>query len=121
MTIAPGSSASSADATRASSRGRDGAPDSCSSRCGSATASEASTVPRAMIGRPSANLRPGVACDAVPAEPSNDAPYRMIDDVSFGEGVIVQSFTNLYGCSIGEGTRVGTFVEVQRGARIGAR
>src|SRR6185295_17528147 len=38
-----------------------------------------------------------------------------------GEGVVVYSFTNLYGCSIGDGTRIGTFVEVQRGARIGAR
>jgi UDP-2-acetamido-3-amino-2,3-dideoxy-glucuronate N-acetyltransferase len=35
--------------------------------------------------------------------------------------VHVQSFTNLYGCSIGDGTRIGPFVEIQRGARIGAR
>jgi acetyltransferase-like isoleucine patch superfamily enzyme len=33
----------------------------------------------------------------------------------------VFSFTNLYGCRIGDGTRIGTFVEVQRGASIGAR
>jgi UDP-2-acetamido-3-amino-2,3-dideoxy-glucuronate N-acetyltransferase len=33
----------------------------------------------------------------------------------------VHSFTNLYGCAIGSGTRVGAFVEVQRGAWIGAR
>jgi UDP-2-acetamido-3-amino-2,3-dideoxy-glucuronate N-acetyltransferase len=57
----------------------------------------------------------------VSAEPANDAPYRLINDVSFGEGVIVQSFTNLYGCRIGDGTRVGPFVEIQRGAEIGAR
>lgn len=31
------------------------------------------------------------------------------------------SFTNLYGCSIGDDTRIGPFVEIQRGARIGAR
>src|SRR5215211_4054973 len=55
------------------------------------------------------------------AEPVNDAPYRLIDDVSFGEDVRVYSFTNLYGCHIGDGTRIGTFVEVQRGAVIGAR
>jgi UDP-2-acetamido-3-amino-2,3-dideoxy-glucuronate N-acetyltransferase len=42
-------------------------------------------------------------------------------DVSFGEDVVVHSFTNLYGCSIGAGTRIGTFVEVQRGAEIGSR
>jgi acetyltransferase-like isoleucine patch superfamily enzyme len=54
-------------------------------------------------------------------QPANDAPYRLLDDVELGEGVVVQSFTNLYGCSIGDGTRIGTFVEIQRGARIGAR
>jgi UDP-2-acetamido-3-amino-2,3-dideoxy-glucuronate N-acetyltransferase len=53
--------------------------------------------------------------------PSNDAPYRLIDDVSFGEDVIVASFTNLYGCEVGDKTRVGPFVEIQRGARIGSR
>lgn len=53
--------------------------------------------------------------------PSNDAPYRLIDDVEFGNGVVVQSFTNLYGCRIGDGTRVGPYVEIQRGAEIGAR
>jgi acetyltransferase-like isoleucine patch superfamily enzyme len=53
--------------------------------------------------------------------PANDAPYRLIDDVAFGERVIVYSFTNLYGCAIGDDTRIGTFVEVQRGAAIGAR
>jgi UDP-2-acetamido-3-amino-2,3-dideoxy-glucuronate N-acetyltransferase len=52
--------------------------------------------------------------------PSNAAPYRLIDDVEFGDGVVVHSFTNLYGCSIGNGTRIGTFVEIQRGARIGS-
>jgi acetyltransferase-like isoleucine patch superfamily enzyme len=52
--------------------------------------------------------------------PANDAPHRLLDDVSFGEGAVVHSFTNLYGCRIGAGTRVGTFVEVQRGAVIGA-
>jgi UDP-2-acetamido-3-amino-2,3-dideoxy-glucuronate N-acetyltransferase len=52
--------------------------------------------------------------------PANDAPYRLLDDVSFGEGAVVHSFTNLYGCEIGAGTRIGTFVEVQRGATIGS-
>ena len=53
--------------------------------------------------------------------PANDASYRLIEDVDFGEGVCVYSFANLYGCTIGDGTRIGTFVEVQRGAVIGAR
>jgi UDP-2-acetamido-3-amino-2,3-dideoxy-glucuronate N-acetyltransferase len=52
--------------------------------------------------------------------PANDAPYRLIDDVAFGCDVIVQSFANLYGCTIGDRTRIGPFVEVQRGAVIGA-
>jgi UDP-2-acetamido-3-amino-2,3-dideoxy-glucuronate N-acetyltransferase len=53
--------------------------------------------------------------------PANDAPHRLIEDVDFGEGVVVQSFTSLYGCRIGDETRIGPFVEVQRGAVIGAR
>jgi UDP-2-acetamido-3-amino-2,3-dideoxy-glucuronate N-acetyltransferase len=53
--------------------------------------------------------------------PANDAPYRLINDVDFGDDVVVYSFTNLYGCRIGDGTRVGPFVEIQRGAVIGAR
>src|SRR5919198_1311603 len=57
----------------------------------------------------------------MPPTPSNDAPYRLITDVDFGEGVVVFSFTNLYGCQIGDGTRVGPFVEIQRGAVVGAR
>ena len=55
----------------------------------------------------------------VAADPANDAPYRLINNVEFGEGVIVFSFTNLYGCRIGAGTRVGPFVEIQRGAVVG--
>jgi UDP-2-acetamido-3-amino-2,3-dideoxy-glucuronate N-acetyltransferase len=54
------------------------------------------------------------------AAPANDAPYRLIDEVDFGSEVFVQSFTNLYGCRIGDGTRIGPFVEIQRGAVIGA-
>ena len=53
--------------------------------------------------------------------PSNDAPYRLISDVRFGERTFVYAFKNLYGCSIGDDSRIGTFVEVQRGASVGAR
>ena len=52
--------------------------------------------------------------------PENDAPFRRLDDVDFGKGVVVQAFTNLYGCRIGDNTRIGPFVEIQRGASIGA-
>ena len=53
--------------------------------------------------------------------PSNEAPYRLLNDVEFGTGVVVAPFTNLYGCRIGDETRVGPFVEIQRGATIGGR
>ena len=44
---------------------------------------------------------------------------RIADDVKLGSGVIVRDFVNLYGCEIGDNTRVGTFVEIQHGAKIG--
>lgn len=53
--------------------------------------------------------------------PANDAEYRLIRDVSFGDGVTVYSFVNLYGCRIGDGTRIGPFVEIQAGVEIGSR
>jgi acetyltransferase-like isoleucine patch superfamily enzyme len=56
----------------------------------------------------------------VPDGPVNEAPYRILNDVDFGDEVVVQAFTNLYGCRIGDKTRIGPFVEIQRGAVIGA-
>jgi UDP-2-acetamido-3-amino-2,3-dideoxy-glucuronate N-acetyltransferase len=53
--------------------------------------------------------------------PANDAPFRLVDDVSFGEDVRVGPFTNLYGCAIGAGSRIGPFVEIQRGVTVGER
>jgi acetyltransferase-like isoleucine patch superfamily enzyme len=44
-----------------------------------------------------------------------------IVDVTFGENVTVVEPVNIYGCTIGEGTFVGPFVEIQRGAVIGKR
>jgi UDP-2-acetamido-3-amino-2,3-dideoxy-glucuronate N-acetyltransferase len=41
-------------------------------------------------------------------------------DVVLGEGATIHEFTNLYGCTIGAHTRVGTFVEIQRDVTIGA-
>ena len=40
-------------------------------------------------------------------------------DVKLGHDVRIYNFVNLYGCEIGDGTRVGTFVEIQKGARVG--
>ena len=53
-------------------------------------------------------------------EACNDAPYRLIADVEFGANVIVQVHEPLR-CLIGDDTRIGPFVEIQRGAVIGRR
>ena len=41
------------------------------------------------------------------------------DDVELGKDVKIFNFVNLYGCKIDDGTKLGTFVEVQKGATIG--
>jgi acetyltransferase-like isoleucine patch superfamily enzyme len=41
------------------------------------------------------------------------------DDVKLGEGVKIFHFVNLYGCEIGDGTKVGSFVEIQKGVKVG--
>lgn len=42
-------------------------------------------------------------------------------NVKLGEGVKIFRFVNLYGCEIGDETKIGTFVEIQKGAAIGQR
>jgi acetyltransferase-like isoleucine patch superfamily enzyme len=46
-------------------------------------------------------------------------PKKSINNVCVGEGVKIFDFVNLYGCEIGDGSKIGTFVEIQRGASIG--
>ena len=46
---------------------------------------------------------------------------RIAPDVKLGKNVKIFAFTNLYGCEIGDETKIGTFVEVQKNARIGKR
>jgi UDP-2-acetamido-3-amino-2,3-dideoxy-glucuronate N-acetyltransferase len=46
---------------------------------------------------------------------------KVAADVRLGRNVIVYEFVNLYGCTIGDDTRIGTFVEIQRDAIIGRR
>ena len=41
------------------------------------------------------------------------------EDVKLGRNVRMRAFVNLYGCTIGDDVRIGTFVEIQKGARIG--
>lgn len=43
-----------------------------------------------------------------------------INNVKLGNDVKIYDFVNLYGCEIGDNTKVGTFVEIQKGAKIGA-
>jgi acetyltransferase-like isoleucine patch superfamily enzyme len=54
---------------------------------------------------------------------SQDQPaYRLIaDNVRMGKGVRIYGFTNLYGCELGDDVKVGTFVEIQKGSKIGHR
>ena len=42
------------------------------------------------------------------------------DDVKLGANVRLAKFINMYGCSVGDNTKVGAFVEVQKNAAIGA-
>jgi len=42
-------------------------------------------------------------------------------DVKLGRDVQIYGFVNLYGCEIGDKTRIGCFVEIQKGAKVGAR
>jgi len=42
-------------------------------------------------------------------------------DVRLGRDVTIYDFVNLYGCEIGDETKIGAFVEIQRGAKVGRR
>jgi acetyltransferase-like isoleucine patch superfamily enzyme len=46
---------------------------------------------------------------------------RVAPDVVLGRDVKLFAFVNLYGCEIGDETKIGTFVEIQKGAKIGSR
>jgi acetyltransferase-like isoleucine patch superfamily enzyme len=53
---------------------------------------------------------------------SADTTLRLIaDSVKLGKDVKIFAFTNLYGCEIGDDTKIGTFVEIQKGSKIGRR
>jgi acetyltransferase-like isoleucine patch superfamily enzyme len=43
------------------------------------------------------------------------------EDVKLGQDVKLAQFVNLYGCEIGDCTKIGTFVEIQKNARVGRR
>lgn len=53
-------------------------------------------------------------------ERSTKPPLRLVSaDVKLGKDVVINAFTNLYGCKIGDRTKVGTFVEIQKNSIIG--
>jgi UDP-2-acetamido-3-amino-2,3-dideoxy-glucuronate N-acetyltransferase len=53
---------------------------------------------------------------------STPQPFqRIAPDVKLGKGVRIYDFTNLYGCELGDDVKVGTFVEIQKGVKIGNR
>ena len=50
-----------------------------------------------------------------------DPTLRIAPDVKLGKDVSFAGFANLYGCEIGDESRIGPFVEIQKGVRIGRR
>jgi acetyltransferase-like isoleucine patch superfamily enzyme len=50
-----------------------------------------------------------------------DRYLSVAPDVKLGQGVKLAKFINLYGCEIGDETKVGTFVEIQKNAKVGRR
>jgi len=52
---------------------------------------------------------------------ADEALKRIAPDVRLGKDVRLYAFVNLYGCEIGDQTSIGTFVEIQKGAKVGAR
>ena len=52
----------------------------------------------------------------------SEPQYRCISpDVKLGQRVKIFAFTNLYGCEIGDDVKIGTFVEIQKGVKVGNR
>ena len=52
---------------------------------------------------------------------SEESLRQVAADVRMGRNVRISSFTNLYGCEIGDDVKIGAFVEIQKGAKIGCR
>ncbi len=53
---------------------------------------------------------------------ASEPPFlRIAPDVKLGRNVRLAGFVNLYGCEIGDDVKIGTFVEIQKGAKIGNR
>lgn len=61
------------------------------------------------------------ASPALTPEERDALTRRIAPDVKLGKGVRLYAFVNLYGCEIGDDTSIGTFVEIQKGTKVGAR
>ncbi|HEY8456636.1 MAG TPA: acyltransferase [Actinopolymorphaceae bacterium] len=55
------------------------------------------------------------------SDPRENPLNRIADNVVLGKRVSVVAFVNLYGCTIGDDTKIGPFVEIQSGVTVGAR
>ncbi|MFH0881158.1 MAG: acyltransferase [Lentisphaerota bacterium] len=55
----------------------------------------------------------------MPAQDNQFSLKKIAPDVLLGKNVKIFDFTNLYGCSVGDNSKIGTFVEIQKGAHIG--
>ena len=50
---------------------------------------------------------------------SIDSSHQSLKNVRIGKNVRISNFINAYGCTIDDGTKIGAFVEIQKGATIG--
>jgi acetyltransferase-like isoleucine patch superfamily enzyme len=57
----------------------------------------------------------------VTSDPRRDEYLCVTDDVKLGRDVRLAKFINLYGCEIGDDTKVGAFVEIQKNVKVGRR
>ena len=51
--------------------------------------------------------------------PDTSSLKRIAPDVKLGKDVKIYDFVNLYGCEIGDNSKIGTFVEIQKGSKVG--
>ena len=52
---------------------------------------------------------------------TDSSTFRIAPDVKLGRDVKIYSFVNLYGCEIGDESKIGAFIEIQKGVHIGRR
>jgi UDP-3-O-[3-hydroxymyristoyl] glucosamine N-acyltransferase len=57
--------------------------------------------------------------EKIPGEGDVAALRRIASDVKLGRNVKLHDFVNLYGCEIADNTKIGTFVEIQKEAKVG--